>query len=248
VAGNADLHENLLADFAGYVSPKYGEVLAATCDGQGMAELQITGNNPGLVAARCPRCERDKLRRAIAGFIPRRFREPVEVPPAITEWAGLGRKAEGLYLAGPVGTGKTHAAWMAVSAWCIAAGVRPRNERDRDEWHEYRARPNVIFQRMTDMLDDFRPGADGTVQYVRDCQDADLLVIDDLGAEKPSEWTQERLYSVVDHRYANCRPLIVTGNLPPAKLAEQTGDRVASRLAQMCQVVPMTGPDRRYAA
>ena len=43
-------------------------------------------------------------------------------------------------------------------------------------------------------------------------------------------------------------PLIVTSNLPPVKLADQTGARAASRLAEMCQVVPMTGMDRRRAA
>ena len=100
---------------------------------------------------------------------------------------------------------------------------------------------------MTDLLDDLRPGDDAR-QRVRDCQNARLLVIDDVGAEKASEWTQERLYSVIDHRYANCLPLIVTSNLPPAKLAEQTGDRAASRLAEMCKVVAMTGTDRRRPA
>jgi DNA replication protein DnaC len=97
---------------------------------------------------------------------------------------------------------------------------------------------------MTDLLDDFRPG-DDSVRRARDCQHAGLLVIDDLGAEKPSEWTQERLYSVVDHQYANCLPLIVTSNLPPKELAGQTGERVASRLAETCEVVLMTGADRR---
>ena len=185
-------------------------------------------------------------RETIAEFIPLRFREPLEVPEAITEWAKLGRHAEGLYLAGPVGTGKTHAAWMAFAPGAWPPASMPRDS-DVSETYGTSFSATVVFSRMTDLLDDFRPG-EASVSRVRDCQGADLLVIDDLGAEKPSEWTQERLYSVVDHRYANRLPLIVTGNLPPAKLAEQTGDRVASRLAQMCRVVPMTGPDRRYAA
>ena len=73
-------------------------------------------------------------------------------------------------------------------------------------------------------------------------------MIDDIGAEKASEWTAERLYTIVDHRYANCLPLMVTSNLPPSKLTEQTGERTASRLAEMCQVVAMTGTDRRRPA
>lgn len=170
------------------------------------------------------------------------------MPRAVTDWAKLGTEAEGLYLAGQVGTGKTHAAWMAVSAWCLVTGVRPRDASRTEDWlGSERLSPTVVFARMTDLLDDMRPGEE-SVRRVRDCQRADLLVIDDLGAEKPTEWTQERLYSVVDHRYANRLPLIATGNLPPAKLVEQTGGRVASRLAEMCAVVPMTGADRRRAS
>jgi len=43
-------------------------------------------------------------------------------------------------------------------------------------------------------------------------------------------------------------PLILTSNLPPKELAPQVGDRAASRLAEMCEVVPMTGTDRRRPA
>lgn len=237
----SDLHENLLDHFPG--------ALSAACDGHGWVSVEYpTGHGNYESAAHCPRCEQQKLRNAIGAFIPPRFRDPVEIPDEIRAWATLGDKAQGLYLAGQVGTGKTHAAWNAMALWCLATDTRPRGEGYSD-WTEARTRPTVVFSRLTDLLDDFRPG-DDSVQRVRDCQNARLLIIDDVGAEKPSEWTQERLYSVVDHRYANCMPLIVTGNLPPAKLAEQTGGRVASRLAEMCRdhIVPMTGNDRRRVA
>jgi DNA replication protein DnaC len=241
-----DLHENLTADFPRAVSAK--------CDGHGWAEIVYASEDAGTaspLSARCPRCQRAKARRAIEAFIPPRFCEPVEIPEAVAAWARNGDRAQGLYLAGQVGTGKTHTAWMATAAWCLAADVVPRDGYYAESYEGGGWRgPTVVFARMTDLLDDFRPG-DDSVRRVRDCQRAALLVIDDLGAEKPSEWTQERLYSVVDHRYANCMPLLVTGNLPPAKLAEEhTGDRVASRLAEMCRgrVVPMTGTDRRRAA
>jgi DNA replication protein DnaC len=235
----SDPHDDLLAWFADRPG-----VVSAECSGYGQVTLQMEGERYPM-SAHCPVCERATVRGATARFIPQRFREPIVMPEAVTEWAQRGAKAEGLYLAGQVGTGKTHTAWMAVAAWCLAASVPPRPAGYAPEYvGGNRHGASVIFARMVDLLDDFRPG-DASVQHVRDCQNAKLLVIDDLGAEKPSEWTQERLYSVVDHRYVNCLPLIVTGNLPPAKLAEQTGDRVASRLAEMCTVVPMTGTDRR---
>jgi DNA replication protein DnaC len=243
VAGD-DLHENLTADFPGATE--------ADCDGHGWIHVRFPEgheHHPGG-NVRCHRCTRAKVHSALAEFVPPRFRDLVDVPEPVLAWARRGTKAEGLYLAGQVGTGKTHAAWVAVSAWCLRASVIPSGE---DFWEDgysgrrKRYQPTVIFARLTDLLDDFRPG-DDSVQRVRDCQAAGLLVIDDIGAEKPSEWTQERLYSVIDHRYVNCMPLIVTGNLPPKQLAEQTGDRVVSRLAEMCTVVPMTGSDRRRAA
>ena len=121
-------------------------------------------------------------------------------------------------------------------------------ERSHVDWRgdeEYG--PSAVFTRMTDLLDDLRPGDDSR-KRVRDCQGASLLVLDDVGAEKASEWTQERIYSIVDERYVHCLPLIVTSNLPPKELAAQTGERTASRLAEMCIVVPITGTDRRKPA
>ena len=217
---------------------------SAVCDGvDGFATL--TYPDGSISSARCPGCQHERMASATAAFIPPRFRAPVELPPGVAAWVDRGTGAQGLYLAGQVGTGKTHTAWAAVVAWCIKTGTIPRAE---PREHAFGInRPNVIFTRMTDLLDDLRPGDDSR-QRIRDCQNAALLIIDDVGAEKPSEWTQERFYSVIDHRYANQLPLIVTSNLPPAKLAEQVGERSASRLAEMCEVVAMTGTDRRRPA
>ena len=217
----------------------------AICDG---LHGWVTVESPDRVTAqaRCPLCARDKVTAALVAFIPPRFRAPIALPDAVTAWVERADRAQGLYLAGQVGTGKTHTAWMALRKWCEQTGTSPRPER-RAEDTQVRFGPDVIFTRMTDLLDDLRPGDDAR-RRVRDCQQASLLVLDDIGAEKASEWTQERLYSIVDHRYANCMPLLVTSNLPPAKLAEQTGDRAASRLAEMCEVVAMTGTDRRRPA
>jgi DNA replication protein DnaC len=224
---------------------RYPELAAAECDGRGWAVVRVSGEDQAR-QAKCAVCEDEAVAAALAGFTPPRFRVPVPLPAPVTAWAAKGSRAQGLYLCGPVGTGKTHTAWSAIAAWCAATGTRPRAGSWDDNYGDARWRsPNVVFTRLVDLLDDFRPGGDEPVRRVRDCQRAALLVIDDLGAEKASEWTQERLYSVVDHRYAACLPVLVTGNLPPRQIAEQTGDRVASRLAEMCEVVAMTGPDRR---
>jgi DNA replication protein DnaC len=233
----------------GDLSEFFPDAVSAECKGDGQWAELVCRDERGdyQTSAECPLCAKEKLAAAILRFTPPRFRAPVEIPAAVAEWAGRGRKAQGLYLAGQVGTGKTHTAWMALAAWCQATGTRPHGEEPPSiDWGgpSVRTAPNVVFTRLTDLLDNLRPG-EAAVQTIRDCQRAVLLVIDDIGAEKPSEWTQERVYSVIDHRYAGCMPLIVTSNLPPSKLADQVGERAASRLAEMCEVVAMTGTDRR---
>lgn len=225
----------------------FPDAISAECDESYHGYCTVTYPEPrGRIESQCPGCWYQAMDDAIAAIMPPRFREVIDLPEAIATWAALGKKAQGLYLAGQVGTGKTHAAWGALAAWCRAAAVKPRTDVSRGTY-DTRIAPNVIFTRMTDLLDDLRPG-DESRQRIRDCQAAELLVIDDLGAEKPSEWTQERFYSVIDERYTRQRPLIVTSNLPPSKLAAQVGERSASRLAEMCEIVAMTGPDRRRPA
>jgi DNA replication protein DnaC len=233
VAGD-DAHVGLLSRFPGAAS--------AECHGDDWVFL--TREDGSEATARCPVCAHARVAQALATFIPPRFFKTVELPDPVAQWAKAGMEAQGLYLTGQVGTGKTHTAWTAVGTWCIEAGITPHHG---GETYTGMYGPSVIFTRMTDLLDDLRPGDDAR-QRVRDCQKAKLLIIDDLGAEKASEWTQERLYSVIDHRYANCLPLIVTSNLPPKNLSPQTGERAASRLAEMCTIVLMTGADRRKPA
>lgn len=200
-------------------------------------------------AMRCPVCRRHKIAAALDAFIPPRFRKPIELPPRIAEWVTKGREAEGLYITGPVGTGKTQAAYAALAAWCTTTGTMPSQARVTENYGvTNRTKPTVVFTRATTFFDELRPGNDRNRQLVNDCQMADLLIIDDIGAEKPSEWTAEKLYEVVDERYAQANPFIVTSNVPPKALADQVGHRVASRFAEICEVVPMTGPDRRLTA
>jgi DNA replication protein DnaC len=235
VAGND--HEDALRKY-------YPDAVEVVCHDDEGRWATITYAD-GVREGKCPACARDKLAQSVMSFIPLRFRATVTLPADVDSWARRGMDAQGLYLAGQVGTGKTHTAWHAAATWCVVTGTVPSDGKHSP--YEGRFTPTVIFTRMTDLLDDLRPGDDAR-QRVRDCQNCKLLILDDVGAEKASEWTQERLYSIIDDRYANCRPLIVTSNLPPTKIGEQTGARTESRLAEMCEVVPLVGADRRKPA
>lgn len=134
-----------------------------------------------------------------------------------------------LMLFGPVGTGKTHQAYGAIRTIALA-GVALRWElitsadlfaqmRPRD-----RSNPEDVFERYAT---------------------TSLLVLDDLGAAKGSEWTEEVLYRLINHRYQHESPTVITTNLEPPLLREALGDRVASRLREMSHQVSLKGNDRR---
>lgn len=233
-------HGDLMKFFPGADSAVCDGYVKAPDDGTGGWATVAYPAPRGTAVARCPLCRADRTHDALTAAVPPRFRAQIDIPRPALEWVARGRSAQGLYLAGPVGTGKTHAAWQAARLWCGVTGTVPR-----DDDAGLGRGPAIVFTRMTDLLDDLRPGDDGGKRRLRNCQYAELLVLDDVGAEKASEWTQERLYSLVDHRYANQLPLIVTSNLLPHDLAEQTGDRTASRLSGMSVIVQMSGYDRR---
>ncbi|HEY8002575.1 MAG: ATP-binding protein [Vicinamibacteria bacterium] len=141
----------------------------------------------------------------------------------------------GLWLEGDVGTGKTTLA-MLVSKKAIEAGH------------------SVAIYSLPRLLARIRRTYDGDaselsyLEFFRRLTSVDLLHIDDLGAEKRSDWVLEQLYAIVDERYATNRSIVVTTNMKIAELEEQIGQRTVSRLAEMCETLPMYGGDRRYAA
>lgn len=72
-----------------------------------------------------------------------------------------------------------------------------------------------------------------------------LLVLDDLGAEKISDWVREVLYRIIDERWLEQRPMIVTTNLNLKELEERIGERIVSRIAGICVQVEMQNRDYR---
>ncbi len=141
----------------------------------------------------------------------------------------------GLWLEGDVGTGKTTLA-MLVSKRAIEAGH------------------SAAIYSLPRLLARIRRTYDGDsselsyLEFFRRLTSVDLLHIDDLGAEKRSDWVLEQLYAIVDERYATNRSMIVTTNMQVAELEEQIGKRTVSRLAEICDTLPLFGHDRRYAA
>jgi DNA replication protein DnaC len=137
----------------------------------------------------------------------------------------------GLLFIGGVGSGKTHMA-VAILRAVIERGFTGR------------------YCNVVDLLDDLRasyqPNAPQSGQEIIDAiVDVDLLVLDDLGAEAPTGWVHDRLYQIVNRRYEESHPTIITTNLSLDELGEQVGQRITSRLCEMCQRVDFPDQDWR---
>jgi DNA replication protein DnaC len=84
------------------------------------------------------------------------------------------------------------------------------------------------------------------VELIDRLAEVDLLQLDDLGAERTSEWVLEQLYSIVNARYEAERAIVLTTNISDVdELRGQVGERTVSRLTEMCEQIPVFGTDHR---
>jgi len=78
------------------------------------------------------------------------------------------------------------------------------------------------------------------------CRECALLVLDDLGVERSTDFATEELEQIIDYRYRERAPIAVSTNLRwPKEFQERYGDRAVSRWSQQCAIVEMAGPDQR---
>jgi len=222
------------------------------CDGSGW----ILG--PEDVARPCE-CRAERLNkgrsRGISSVIPPRYRGVSFDRPPVSDMArdlqtkiavnevrafvdNLDQRLQegrGLWLFGDTGTGKTTLA-MLISKAALEAGK------------------TVAIYSLPKLLArirrtyDSEPGGDSYLSFFERLTSVDLLHIDDLGAEKRSDWVLEQLYALVNERYEGQRSILITTNLPHPELEEQIGSRTVSRLTQICDEVEVRGDDRRYGS
>lgn len=149
---------------------------------------------------------------------------PVEVRDELLAWDG----ESNLLFVGPVGVGKTHAAVAATRRWHFDEGR------------------TVHFWPVVELLDALRPRANEETDIAELVQ-APILVLDDLATERATDWTAERLYALVNRRWLDERPTVVTTNVPPERLETALGERLLSRIAHDALVIRLRGSDRRRA-
>lgn len=203
---------------------------------------------------------------ATSGAVPVRFRDrllddyrPTTIS-ATTALAAASRVVSGeirnLVLTGPTGVGKTHLAAgisHAISDLRRAEyeGLVAAREADPDGRYP---RPwdaptwvNVADAIVRMRLEFDRPLADRTITnlVLSLHYDRGLVVLDDLGREKTSDWTGEVVFALVNARYEAMLSTVVTTNLTSTELAESRYWPVISRLAEDGDLVRIDAPDRR---
>ena len=144
---------------------------------------------------------------------------------------GAGR---GLWLAGPKGTGKTTLAALVMKHF-LEAGYSAAF------WPYFR-----LLERIQSTFDT----ADESVWDLRvQLEDLGLLVLDDIGREHPNEYAITTAHAVIDDRYNNDRPTIITTNLAEDELEARIGDGALDRLYETCgEPIRFDGPSYRRPA
>jgi len=167
----------------------------------------------------------ESLERAVA-----KARQIAEAFPAV---------GRGLFLEGQPGVGKTHVAVALLKQVIQTSGARG------------------LFYETPDLLRVIRSTYDPAIkttelEILRPVMTADLLVLDDVGAEKTSEWVEETMNLIVNTRYNERRLTVFTSNYPdipddtePNSLLFRIGARMRSRLHEMCEFENMDGADYR---
>ncbi|MGW7397274.1 ATP-binding protein [Streptomyces cyaneofuscatus] len=199
---------------------------------------------PTAVAATADEPESFSPLDALSAGMPPRYRDALADHPQVLDWArdvaeaavapsrGARRQVTtgpSLLMAGVVGAGQTHQAYGAIRLLVQSGiGVRWRATTTADLYAELRPRPGVDSER--------------ELAAVSRCP---LLILDDLGAAKASDWTEEITYRLINRRYNYELPTLITTNLPIRDLRAHLGDRVTSRLDQMTTRVLFEPVDRR---
>jgi len=153
----------------------------------------------------------------------------------------------GLLFIGPIGTGKTHLAVGTLQELLRSKGVPCR-------FCDYR-------ELLKEIQNSYNPSVQTTeLEILRPIFDTEVLVLDELGAVKPSEWVWDTVSLILNSRYNDKRTTIITTNFSdkPAgqhsgahgaareeTLGDRIGERMRSRLHEMCRVVQMDGIDFR---
>lgn len=139
--------------------------------------------------------------------------------------------SEGMLIWGLPGNGKSHL------AAAITHGVKEQGF-------------TVVFQTVPELLERIRntfnkKNNESEKEIMDALINCDLLVLDDIGAEKVSDWVLEVIFRIIDGRYRKKKPIIYTSNLKPSELKDQLNDRIYDRMVETSTIIENKGTSYR---
>lgn len=172
----------------------------------------------------------------------------------LKDYKELAKKGQWLLMTGEYGIGKTHLSIAIMKKICyIIAGqaVEEYKEFPLSYFREKIVTRPVYFSKAPEFLEEIKSAyeydnvleSDVLAKY----KYKKFLVIDDLGSEKPSEWQQEKMYSILDYRYSNLKPTVITTNCDLNQLVNRIGQRVVDRIQEAAgeYITGWQGPSHR---
>jgi len=247
--------------------------ICIVCEGSGLRIVQESGRQ---VARPCEcRAERRAKRMLERARIPKRY-EHCTLLDFDTEYAGADNslraarlmarrfvegypvetEGKGLLLTGDIGVGKTHIAVGLLKELITGRGVQGL-------YYDYR-------ELLKEVQNSYNPQVSATeLGILRPVFEVEVLVLDELGAAKPTDWVWDTVAQILNSRYNERRTTIITTNYPneaglmanlpdthkaqagramrQETLGDRIGERMLSRLQEMCVVVEMRGKDFRQS-
>lgn len=170
---------------------------------------------------------------------------------------------EGLYLWGKPGVGKTYLCASLIREYYFRCPKRRKWYGDDKKYAEYICPPDPYLITVPDLFFEIKSSfgkKDGRLvdwgdyipkkemsesQIIEKYSEIEVLFLDDIGTEKTTDWAQQTLYTIIDRRYREKLQTTITSNLSLNELSDKTGDRITSRIAEMCKIIELKGKDRR---
>ena len=153
---------------------------------------------------------------------------------------------KGVCLTGKVGVGKTMAVCLLARDWLFNRLKNSTGEMwgtvSREAW-KFVVYPEFIM-RIQDSFKNKRSD-ESAWEMLEELAKTPYLIIDDLGAEKPTEYVRQATYYIINHREMNLLPTFITTNFSMDHLDENLDPRISSRIAGMCDIMRFEGNDRR---
>lgn len=177
------------------------------------------------------------------GGFPAKFRRHDWVAPAFVlpyappdSRAGF-RDFRGLFLTGPTGRKKTASLCLLARDWLTRAGRKGS-----------KAWGFVSFPELcVELQEAWREGGSGPMKIIDRLAEVPLLIVDDVGVEKTTDFVLQSAYLLFNKREQNEVPTYGTSNLTIEQIEAKLDDRIASRIRGMCHVIGVGGTDQRRA-